>query len=172
MKFNKKTAAQMLKSGPQPHVSSEGLIKSYIISLLISLPCLAISIYVTQFHINWIYPQTIFMVIMFISVLNFVTLILLDEIKGKVKVGTMTVPMLLAAAGLVLLFLIIEGINRFMPILSYRWLFPVIALVMAVKYLAMFKEKNLALKFYLGANIIVLSILWSLGETDKIVLPF
>jgi hypothetical protein len=81
-------------------------------------------------------------------------------------------PALLATCGLVLLFALISGVNRFYPEVGYHWLFPIVALLITFKYLAMFKERNLALKFYLAINIIALAALWGLGKADKIALPF
>lgn len=154
----------------KPEISSQELTKSYIVSLLISIPCLALTIYLTQFRLDWWYAHVIFAMILFVSVINFIALIFLEEIKSRI--GALTIPTLLATMALILLFVLIEGVNRFYPLFGYNWLFPVIALVMVFKYLAMFKEKNLALKFYLAINIIALAALWGLGAADKIDLPF
>ncbi len=154
----------------KPQITSDELIRSYLISFGISLPSLAVSVYLTQFRITWWEPHVIFAGILFVSVINFIALIFLEEVRSRI--GKLTIPMLLASVSLIFLFVLIEGVNRFYPLFGYKWLFPVIALVIIFKYLAMFKERNLALKFYLAINIIALSALWGLGQADKIDLPF
>lgn len=151
-------------------LSSAELVKSYVYSLLISLPSLAITIYLTQFRVEWWSVQVVLSMILFVSIVNFIALVTLEEYRSRL--GTFTIPVLLAACGLILLFALIGGVNRFYPGVGYHWLFPIVALVIVFKYLAMFKEKNLALKFYLAINIIALAALWGLGKADKIALPF
>ncbi|MEZ0260781.1 MAG: hypothetical protein ACAH80_07210 [Alphaproteobacteria bacterium] len=151
-------------------LSSAELVKSYVYSLCISLPTLAAVIYLTQFRVEWWSGQVVLSMVLFVSIINFIALVTLEEYHSRL--GTFTIPVLLAACGLVVLFALISGVNRFYPGLGYHWLFPVIALVIVFKYLAMFKERNLALKFYLAINIIALAALWGLGKADKIVLPF
>lgn len=154
----------------KPHISSTDLIRSYIISMLISAPCLGLTVYLTQFKVEWWYAHGIFAAILVLSFINIMALILLDQ--AQYDVGRMTIPSLIAVIGLVLFFVILEGLSRFFPWIGYRWLFPVIALALIFKYLAIFKEKNLALKFYLAMNGVALATLWGLGQADKIDLPF
>lgn len=158
------------KKDVKPELSSQGLIKSYLVSLAISVPCLLGTVYLSGINTEWTGAHVIFGVILFVSVLNFIALVFLEEIKSRI--GALTVPALLASLALIFLFLLIEGVSRFFPLFGYQWLFPVIALLIVFKYLAMFKEKNLALKFYLAMNILALAALWGLGKADKIDLPF
>jgi cation transport ATPase len=151
-------------------LSSAELTKSYVYSLCLSLPTLAAVIYLTQFRVEWWSVQVVFSMILFVSIINFIALVTLEEYRSRL--GSFTIPVLLASCGLVVLFALIGGVNRFYPGVGYHWLFPVVALVIIFKYMAMFKERNLALKFYLAINIIALAALWGLGKADKIALPF
>lgn len=160
----------MLTPDKKPEISSQDLIKSYVISLVISVPLVAATIYLSQFTTEWPLAHLIFGGIMFISVLNFIALVFLEEIRNRI--GKMTIPALLAAIALVLLLVIFEGIHKFMPDAGYQWFFPIVAFIIVFKYLAMFRERNLALKFYLAMNILSLAVLWGLGKADKIDLPF
>jgi len=155
---------------PKHDLSSAELIKSYVYSLGFSIPSLAAVVYLTQYRVEWWSGKVVLSMILFISIINFIALVSLEEYRSRL--GTFTMPVLLAACGLVLLFALISGVNRFYPGVGYHWLFPVVALLITFKYLAMFKEKNLALKFYLAINIIALAALWGLGKADKIALPF
>lgn len=159
------------KDAPQHELTSRELIKSYVISLLIAIPSLGICILImTQFHANWKSAQLIVWVILLVSIANFLTLVALDHLRSRM--GSFTVPSLLTACGLILLMTLVEGISRFIPVLDFHWLYPVISVAIIFKYLALFKEKNLALKFYLAINIIALAALWNLGSDHRVALPF
>lgn len=146
------------------------MVKSYVISLAISLPCFGITYYLAYLNRAWPAAHVIFAAILCVSLINFVALAALEEYRSRI--GSFTVPVLVAASALVLLVFILSAVNRFVPQIGCQWAFPIIAFVIVFKYLALFKEKNLALKFYLAMNIIVLATLWGLGEHGKIVMPF
>lgn len=154
----------------KPDLSSAELVKSYVISLVISIPCIGITYFLANVNTDWPMAHGIFGIIMLVSVVNFVALVALEEYRSKL--GSFTIPAMIAATFIVLLIVVIVAISRYVPSLHYQWLFPVIFFVIAFKYLAMFREKNLALKFYLAVNIIALAALWGLGIQGKISLPF
>ena len=159
------------KDNPQHELTSKELLKSYVISLAIAIPCLAFTILImTQFHADWKSAQLIVWVILLVSIANFLTLVALDYLRPRMS--SFTMPSLLAACGLVILMTLVEGISRFIPVLDFHWLYPVISVAIIFKYLALFKEKNLALKFYLAMNIIALAALWNLGSDHRVALPF
>lgn len=154
----------------KPDMSSTELLKSYVISLAISLPCIGITWFLADVNTSWPAAHIIFAAILVVSLVNFVALVALEEYRSRL--GSFTVPALIAAMTIVLLIVIILGVGRYVPGLGYRWMFPLILFVIVFKYLALFREKNLALKFYLAVNIIALAALWGLGEHGKIALPF
>lgn len=151
-------------------LTNSDMVKSYAISLLISLPCLGVTYFLAYMNRAWPAAHMIFATILFVSVINFVALAALEEYRSRI--GSFTVPTLVAASALILLILILTAINRFVPQIGYQWAFPVIAFVIIFKYLALFKEDNLALKFYLAVNIIALAALWGMGTHGKIAVPF
>ena len=158
------------KKPPGHDLSSAELTKSYVISLLIAIPLLAATVAVAHYHANLNMARTIFWIVLFVSIGNFLALIALEQFRSQT--GSFTIPALLTALALSVLVILVEGISRFIPIADFHWLYPVISLGIIFKYLALFKEKNLALKFYLAANIIALAALCSLSADDKLALPF
>jgi hypothetical protein len=158
------------KTPPGHDLNSKTLVKSYVISLLISIPLLGFTVLLSQYHAGWKAAHLIFWMILFVSIGNFLALILLEQFRAQM--GSFTIPALLSACGLIVFLTIVEGVNRFIPIMDFHWLYSFIALVIIFKYLAIFKERNLALKFYLAVNIIALALLWNLGNDHKVVLPF
>jgi len=158
------------KGEPAHDLTSAKLVKSYVISLLISAPSLLAVVWLLRSKIDWPAAHLVFSTILLLSLGNFLSLILLDHFRTKT--GSLTMPALLSTCLIILAILIVEGIDRFVPMLDFHWIYPMIALVMFFKYLALFREQNLALKFYLAVNIIALAALWNLGAEHKISLPF
>ena len=158
------------KKLPGHDLSSAELVKSYVISLLITIPLLALSVLIYQYHAGWKAAHLIFWSILFVSIGNFLAIMMLEQFRSQM--GSFTLPALLAACGLVVLLTIVEGVNRFIPVLDFHWLYSVISVAIIFKYLAIFKERNLALKFYLAVNIIAMAALWNLGADHKVSLPF
>lgn len=151
-------------------LTNADMVKSYAISLVISLPCLGITYYLAYLNRAWPSAHIIFAGILFVSVINFVALAALEEYRSRI--GSFTVPTLVAASAIVLLVLLLSAVSRFVPFIGYNWAFPIVFFIIIFKYLALFKEDNLALKFYLAVNIIALAALWGMGTNGKIVLPF
>ena len=158
------------RKNPDDRLSSTDLIKSYVISLVIAAPCLLLTFYLTDFHADWPLAHVIFCVVLVLSVANFIVLVVIDQVRAQT--GSFTMPALLAACLIIVLIVLVDGVGRFIPLFDFHWLYPVIAGVMIFKYLALFKEKNLALKFYLAVNIVALAALGSIGADSKIDLPF
>lgn len=158
------------KKPPGHDLSSAELIRSYVISLLIAIPLLALTAAVTQYHAAAGTARVIVWMVLFVSLGNFIALIALEQFRSQM--GSFTIPALLTALGLMVIVILVEGVSRFMPVFDFHWLYPVIALGIIFKYLALFRERNLALKFYLAVNIIALAALCSLGADDRISLPF
>lgn len=155
---------------PGHDLNSSELTKSYVISLLISIPLLGLMVVIAQYHADMDVARIILWTILFVSVGNFLALVALEQFRAHM--GSFTLPALLTACGLILFVVIVEGLSRFMPVIDFHWLYAVISMAIVFKYLAIFRERNLALKFYLGVNILALAALLSLGSTDRIALPF
>lgn len=151
-------------------LSSAEMVKSYVISLAIALPSIGLTYYLAYLNRNWPAAHVIFAGILIVSIVNFVALAALEEYRSRI--GSFTVPVLVAASAVVLLILLLTAVNRFVPAIGYQWVFPAVLFVIVFKYLALFREKNLALKFYLAVNIIALAALWGMGIHGKIALPF
>jgi hypothetical protein len=80
--------------------------------------------------------------------------------------------MLLLTVGMVLLFVLTYGVNRFVADIGFGWLYPAVLVALCSFAVAVFMERNNMLKAALAANAVSLAILWNLAYSDKIVLPF
>ncbi|MBI1215800.1 MAG: hypothetical protein GC185_08280 [Alphaproteobacteria bacterium] len=158
-------------SGPKkPGPDKVQMLASTFISMLVCLPAAAATAYLLDSHVSLAEPQILMLLIIALGVADFVALVYLDGYRRRI--GPMTLPALAGGTGLVLLYLIAQGVNRFFANLGYAWLYPLALLALAACYLAIFREKTTWMKIYLGVNGLALTILTCLGHADKIALPF
>jgi hypothetical protein len=158
------------ETGLKHSQSSSELMTSYAISVAIAVPCLLAAWLMADFHPDWPTARVIIGIIICVSLVNFLALVLIDQFGTKKSHLTMRA--LLAGCAVVILIVLVVILSRYLPFFDPHWLFPLIVAVIAFKYLALFKEKNLALKFYLGINILALTALWGIDVDNKITLPF
>jgi hypothetical protein len=109
-------------------------------------------------------------IIVLLAVFDFTTVVFIEQYRRKL--GKPTIPALLGTIFVILLFLIGASVSRFFKHLDYGYLTPFVIVAIALIYIAIFWEKNMALKSYLSMNACALSILWAMGASDKIVMPF
>jgi len=149
---------------------SVDLTKSYLISMAVSLPSLALLAFFVKLEINWLAPQLWLVGILVLSLVNFIVLICLDNIRNRI--GSLTLPTLIGTVGIVLLLVILKAFEEVFYFIDLKLLLPWVALFLIFCPLAIFKEKLIALKIHMGINSIALAVLWSLGNTGMIFLPF
>lgn len=150
--------------------SKDALWKSLASSVAVSVPCFCLAVFLIEADIVWGAPQQVLLGILLLAACNFATLVTLEHCRDRI--GALTIPSLLSALGLVVLFVIAEGINRFVGNIGYRWIFPLVAVAVLLIMAAIFREKIFLLKCHLGCNSVALAMLWSLGAADRISLPF
>lgn len=148
----------------------DDLRKSLVTSLLVSLPTFCAALYFMEAQITWRSPSLIVVFILGLAVANFAAIVILEHYRSSL--GNLTLPALLSGVGLILLFVTAEAINRFYRDFGYEWLFPVVVLALGLSFLAIFRERKMALKFQLACNSVAVAVLWSLGAADKIAMPF
>jgi len=146
------------------------LLASTFISMLVCLPGVALMTWLLKGHISLEQPQILMLLIIAVGAADFVALVWLDGYRRRI--GPLTLPALAGGTGLVLLYLIAQGVNRFFSDFGYNWIFPIAIVAMLACYAAIFGEKTTVMKIYLGVNGIALSVLTCLGHADKIALPF
>jgi hypothetical protein len=108
--------------------------------------------------------------ILLLAVFDFVTVVFIEQYRKRL--GTLTMAALLGTIFIVMLFMIATALNRFFEYLGYGYLIPFIGAAMLLIYAAAFIEKNLVLKIHLSLNSLALALLWTMGATDKVMMPF
>lgn len=154
--------------GKHQHKDNMGL--SLVSSLGVCVPAFCASIYVMETNVTWESPAVVVLSILAIAAANFAAIIFLEHCREKI--GSLTLPALLATVGLVLLFVLAETVNRFFMDMGHAWLFPFLVVALGLSFLAIFLEKKIAIKCQLGFNSVMLAVLWGLGVADKVALPF
>ncbi len=85
----------------------------------------------------------------------------------------LTTPALMCASGIALLFAITEAMIPFLSgDINYNYLTPFIVGALALTGAAVFTEKSVAMKCYLGLNSAALLIFWALGAAGWFTMPF
>lgn len=151
-------------------LKKDELLKSVITSLLVSVPTFCAALYFMEAQIAWNSPGLIVLFILGLAVANFAAIVILEHYRSSI--GKLTLPALLSAVGLVLLFVTAEAINRFYRDFGYEWLFPAVLLALGLSFIAIFRERQMALKCHLACNSVALAVLWSIGMADKVAMPF
>ena len=154
----------------QEESQQHDLVKSVITSLLVCVPTFCASVWVMEAKPLWTTPAVTMLVILGMTAANFAALVFLEHYRTRI--GGLTLPTIVGAVGIVVLFVIAESLNRFVRDFGYDWLFPVIMIYLLLSFVAIFREKVVMLKLHLSLNVVVIAILWTLGAADKIALPF
>jgi hypothetical protein len=149
---------------------NEEAVRSLMTSMLVALPCLMMAWSIIRMRITWSAPATVMMAILCLGVLNFVLTVGLEPVRRRI--GGLTLPAILASSSVVFLFVLAGSFNRFVQDVNYQWLLPVVGMCLILSLLAIFRERILALKLYLAFNALSLSVLWGLGATGRVWLPF
>ncbi len=145
-------------------------IKSFFINFFVLVPFVLTGFYLVENRTPLPYPYIIGYGILLWALLDFIIVILIEPYRRVL--GKLTIPAFIGTISIVLLFVITESINRFLKHLGYNLLTPFVVAAIILIVLAIFREKNIALKCYLSLNGIILTLLWALGASDKIAMPF
>lgn len=151
-------------------VAMPALLKSALVSALVMIPSVLSGFYLMDHRVPVQYAYFVACSIVLLAVFDFATVIFIEQYRSRL--GKMTLPALLGAIAIIFLFIVMESLNRFIEDLGYSFLTPFIAAMMLLISAAVFTEKNTILKIYLGINAIALMLLWAMGASDKIMMPF
>lgn len=151
-------------------LKNDNLLMSMVTSLGVCVPSFCASVWLMETQVDFSHPALVAMGILGLAVINFGVIVMLD--KYRARLGALTLPALLATVGVVLLYMMAEAINRFVADFGYQWLFPFVAGVLGLCLVAIFREQRLILKCQLGVNGIGLAVLWTLGASDRLAMPF
>lgn len=149
---------------------SKEYIRHLTIASALAVPALIAVFDLMDRRADWTMPGVWTMALVVVGMGDFVAAVGLEPFKRKL--GDLTLPMLLLAPGMVLLFTLTYGINRFVADIGYGWLYPAVLVALCTFAVALFMERNTALKATLAVNAVALAMLWNLAYSDKLVLPF
>jgi len=144
-------------------------LKSIITSALVILPSVLVGVYVlfdeTPVHYGYLVTCTV----MLLAIFDFATVVFIEQFRRDL--GKLTLPALLGTLLVILMFVIMESINRFHDF-GYQLMTPLVFIAVLLIYAAVFLEKRIMLKSYLSINSIALLLLWITGTTGRIMMPF
>lgn len=139
-------------------------------SVLVILPSILSGIYLSENSVPVQYAYFVACTVLLLAALDFATVVFIEQYRSRL--GALTMPALLATIAVIFLFIIAESLIRFFEHLGYTFITPVVIAAMLMIYAAIFMEKNMMLKSYLSINSIALALLWAMGASDKITMPF
>lgn len=150
--------------------NKEHIIRGFVSNLAMACPGLIFGLYTLSHNVNWPTPSLIMPFILALGAGSFTLIAVLDSMHART--GQWTMPGLLSVTGIVMLFMIAEAANRFLGDFGYGWLLPVALSAQAVLYVAIFTERGLLLKTVLLLDSFAISVLWGLGASDRMFMPF
>jgi hypothetical protein len=151
-------------------VMTTSLLKSIFVSTLIILPSVLVGAYLVNSDTPVQYGYFVTCTVILLAVFDFATVVFIEQFRRTL--GILTIPSLLGAILIILMFVVMESLNRFYDHLGYSFLTPFVFIAVLAIYAAIFVEKKVMLKAYLSINSIALVLLWLTGITDKITMPF
>lgn len=151
-------------------VSKADVAASAVLNILILVPSILLAVYLRTNSVPLQYAFLVTCTVLMLAVFNFATVVFIAQ-SGK-KFAPVTVPALLSVICIILMYVIMEAINRFYPTLGYGLLTPFVAFVMMLIYVSVFIEKNILLRAYLGINVAAPMLLWAMSMSGNIIMPF
>lgn len=145
-------------------------LKPLLAGVVIAVPTAILSFLLVQTRFTLPYAAWIMMCILGLMVADFLLLILFEP--HRKRIGDMTIPALLLFIGVAFSFIMTETLNRFVSSYGFGWLTPLTIIALAAIYGGVLREKFFVLKLVLAVNGLALSLLWCLGDVDKVALPF
>lgn len=149
---------------------SKEYIRHLTVAAALALPALVVVFQLLDHRANWEMPGLWTMGMLVVALVDFVAVLGLEPFRRKL--GEMTLPMLLLTVGLILLFVLTYGVNRFVASIGFGWLYLPVLVALSSFAIALFMERNNTLKALLAGNAVALAVLWNLAYSDKMVLPF
>jgi hypothetical protein len=150
--------------------STIDVVAAVMLNILILTPSVFLAAYLRINSVPLQYAYFVTCTVLMLAVFNFATVVFISQ-SGK-KFAQVTIPALLSVICIILMFVIMESLNRFYSNLGYGLLTPFVAFVMMLIYVSVFVEKNMVLKAYLGINVAAPMLLWAMSMSGKIVMPF
>ncbi len=138
------------------------------ISLIAIMPSAVIGYLLKDHNMPIYYSHMVAMTVITLAMFNFATVVMITEYGDTTK--KFSVPALTTATAIILMFVIAESLNRHIADLGYQYITPFLFAVNLFIYLAIYKENDFSLKFYLSLNSIALYILWAMGSAT-IIMP-
>jgi hypothetical protein len=145
-------------------------LKSTLLSVLLILPSALLGRYLFGNVMSVQYSYYVVCTILILAAFDFATVIFIEQYRRSL--GILTIPVLLATIAVILMFTIMESLNRYFNHLGYTFLTPFVLVTILLIYAALFLEKNIMLKAYIAINSVALVLLWITAVTGRVVMPF
>lgn len=139
-------------------------------SLLVLAPSLLAGLYLVETRVPLHAPYAISGATLLLAAVDFIIVFSLEPYRRHLS--SLSLPALLGAVAVVLLFTITDTMNRFIDHLGYGFLSPFSAASIALLYAATFIERHMPMKALFCLNSIAVMLLWALGSVDKVSMPF
>jgi hypothetical protein len=150
--------------------STADVVAAAMLNILIVTPSIFLGVYLRVNAVPLQYASFVTCTVLMLAGFNFATVVFIAQ-TGR-KFAQVTTPALLSVISIILMFVIMESLNRFYPVLGYGILMPFVAFVLLLVYVSIFIEKNTLLRAYLGINASAPMLLWAMSMSGKIVMPF
>lgn len=145
-------------------------LKTVLIGLLMAAPAAGVSAMLMDTRMAWPHATTVMLCIYGLTMANFLALVAIEPYRNRI--GDLTIPALLLFISMIFAYTMTETIERFVANYGFTWLTPVCIVALAVIYGSVVREKFLLMRLFLCLNGLALTVLWCLGDADKVSLPF
>lgn len=165
------TDIQTANRAMQAHaVAKLHALKPVLVGLLIAVPAALASATLMDSRTAWPNAPYVMLAILVLTLGNFLALVAIEPYRSRL--GELSMPAMLVFIGMTFAYMVTESIDRFVDGYGFGWLTPVTIVALAVIYGGILREKFLMMQLALCLNGLALSVLWSLGDVDKVALPF
>ncbi|MBI3441492.1 MAG: hypothetical protein HY052_06785 [Proteobacteria bacterium] len=157
-----------IRAAAHPEITP--MLKSILFGIAIILPSVLSEMYLKNHGVPAQYAFLTASAVVFLAVLDFIIIIAIEPFRRSLSI--LTIPTLLSSIAVIFLYMVTESLNRFFEHLGYAFLSVPVVTAGLLIYVAILWEKKIFLKSYLCLNSIALELLWAMGNTDKITMPF
>jgi len=143
---------------------------SQALSALIAMPSLALGVFFMQSHFTSGAPEQWVIGILGFAAINLLGALALEPHISRL--GRLTMPALLGAVAVVLLYLLADVVDRHLVAVNGELLLPFLLPGMGLCYLGIFREPSVALRLLLSLNGLMLALVWCLSAAHDFMLTF
>lgn len=140
------------------------------LSFVIAAPSLVLALFFMQSHFTSGAPEQWVIGVLGFAALNLLCALALEPYLSRL--GRLTMPALLGAVAVVLLYLLADVVDRHFVAVNGELLLPFLVPGMGLCYLGIFREPSVALRLLLSLNGLMLALVWCLSAAHDFMLTF